>query len=192
MTGVQTCALPIFDNARNRLQSGPAGHNVLTIQGLPPLADSLLTNGRWCPRPYAEAGIRFEHRSGAGFLLEHDGFQRIPGVGLHARSILIDGDALSVLDKVDGSGVVDIEMFWHFAPGLLPLAESAGAAAGRGLRITVGEESGAPGAAQLHWEEYPFSAAYGDVQKAFMLRVRRTVALPWSLKTTLQAMPCAE
>lgn len=180
-----------LDDATTRRQAGPEGHNVLTVQGLPPLADSLLTNGRWCPRNYAQATVRIDHRSGTGFLIEHDGFRRVSGIGRHARSILIDGDGISVQDKIDGTGTFDIEMFWHFAPGLLPLEDSAVGTTGRGMRFDVGMESSDRSVAHIRWEEYPFSAAYGDAQKAFALRVARTVSLPWSGKTTLRAMPCA-
>ena len=178
-----------LDTPGNRRQAGPEGHNVLTVQGLPPLAESLLTSGRWCPRPYAQAKVRIEHRSESGFLIEHDGFGRISGVGRHARSILIDGDGISVQDRIDGTGIVDVEMFWHFAPGLAPLGDSA--VAGRGMQFDVRLGGSDRGAARLRWEEYPFSAAYGDVQQAYMLRVTRTTSLPWLGTTTLRATQCA-
>ena len=79
----------------------------------------------------------------------------------------------------------------HLAPGFLPQENSAGIATGHGLRMTVATAGGDAGASGMHWEEYPYSAAYGDVQPAFMLRVRRNVRLPWSGRTTLQVMPCA-
>jgi hypothetical protein len=179
------------NDTSSRLQAGPAGHNVLTVQGLPPLADSLLANGRWCPRPYAQAAVNFEHISGVGIQIRHSGFTRIPAVGNHTRSITCEDGAIAVLDELEGVGDIEIEMFWHLAPGFSPQENSAGIATGHGLRITVaiaGSDTGAPG---MHWEEYPYSAAYGDVQQAFMLRVRRNVTLPWSGRTMLQVTPCA-
>ena len=174
------------------LQSGPAGHNVLTVQGLAPLSESLLANGRWCPRPYSKATISFEYKTGAGFLLKHDGFARIPGLGRHLRSILIEGEGVTVLDTLEGTGVIDVETYWHFAPGLLPPEKSGCSAVGCGLQILVEEDGRDLEASTFQWEEYPYATAYGDVQQAFMLRTKRTVVLPWSGRTTVKVMQCAE
>jgi len=176
----------------SRLQSGPAGHNVLTVQGMGPLSESLLANGRWYPRPYAKAAISFEHKTGAGFFLKHDGFARIPGLGPHSRSVLIEGEGIAVLDTLEGTGVVDVEIYWHFAPGLLPLEKSRCSAVVRGLWILVEEDGGDLEPLTFQWEEYPYAAAYGDVQQAFVLHTKRTVSLPWSVRTTLKVMQCAE
>jgi hypothetical protein len=179
------------DNPTSRLQTAAGGHNVLTVEGLPPLADSLLANGRWCPRPYAQATVNFACKSAAGFAIKHNGFQRIPGLGMHSRSVQIEDGGIAVLDTLEGTGTVEIEMFWHFAPGMLPLENSAGIAVGRGMRIAVTADGNDSGAARMHWREYPYSAAYGEVQQAFMLHVRRMVKLPWTGGTTLQAALCA-
>jgi hypothetical protein len=161
----------------------------VTVNGLQPLSESLLTNGYWRPRPYAKAAISLEHRSANGFVVKHDGFSRIPGIKVQTRAIQITSEGIEVLDTLEGSGTVEIDMYWHFAPGVSPLQESPNIAAGADFQILIGEEGAA--AVGVHWEAYPYAAAYGDVQKAYMLHTKRSVSLPWSVKTTMKVMQCA-
>ena len=179
------------DGPATRRQCGPAGHNTLTIQGLAPVADSLLKNGRWCPRPYAKAAVSVKQTSGTGFSLTHNGFSRIPGLGVHSRSVMIDGDGVSVMDSVEGVGVVDIDIYWHFAPGFLPHGQSECVSADKSLTIHVQEDGRDLSASACSWEEYPYAAAYGDVQSAFMVHSKSRVSLPWRVKTTFKVTPCA-
>ncbi|MCX7180829.1 MAG: heparinase II/III family protein, partial [Proteobacteria bacterium] len=174
------------------LQCGPCGHNSLMVQGLAPLADTLLSNGRWCPRPYAEAVVSLEHKSGSGFFLEHDSFARICGVGKHSRSVQINDGNIAVVDTLKGVGLVEIDMYWHFAPHLSALEETPYAASGSGFRVLIEESGTNSGTAGIEWDEYPYSAAYGEVQNAFVLHTKRKVSLPWSVTTTLKVVRCAE
>jgi hypothetical protein len=177
---------------QTELQCGPSGHNSLMVQGLAPLADTLLSNGRWCPRPYAAAVVSLEHESGSGFFLEHDGFARICGVGKHSRSVQIIDEGIEVVDTLKGVGLVEIDMFWHFAPDLSALEEAPYAASGSGFRVLIEESGTNLGTADIEWDEYPYSAAYGEVQNAFVLHTKRKVSLPWSVTTTLKVLRCAE
>ncbi len=178
-----------FDEA-TKLQCSPIGHNVITVNGLSPLSESLLTQGLWRPSPYAKAAINLEHKSAQGFVLTHDGFSRIPDIKVHTRAVKTVSAAIEIVDTLDGSGLVDIDMYWHFAPGVSLIQASPYIAAGNNFQILIDEDG--VDAADVHWEAYPYAAAYGDVQHAFMLHSRRTVSLPWSVKTIMKVMQCAE
>lgn len=173
-----------------RMQCGPMGHNVMTVNGLSPLSESLLTNGYWRPRPYAKAAVDLEHRSAKGFVVKHDGFSRIPGVKVQTRTVQMTSEGIEVLDTLEGSGTVVIDMYWHFAPGVSALHGSQNVATGTDFQILLGEEC--VETADVHWEEYPYATAYGDVQKAYMLHSKRSVSLPWSMRTTMKVKQCAE
>lgn len=173
-----------------RMQCGPMGHNVMTVNGLSPLSESLLTNGYWRPRPYAKAAVDLEHRSAKGFVVKHDGFSRIPGVKVQTRTVQMTSEGIEILDTLEGSGTVVIDMYWHFAPGVSALHGSPNVATGTDFQILLGEEC--VETADVHWEEYPYATAYGDVQKAYMLHSKHSVSLPWSMRTTMKVKQCAE
>ena len=178
-------------DATSSAQSAASGHNVLLVQTLPALAGSLLAGGRWCPTPYARATVRLTHKPCEGFAIEHDGFRRIAGVGPHRRSVSVEDDGISVVDQLDGSGRVDIELLWHFAPGLAPMNETdTRLLRGNGLQVVV-MHNDTDEASSTHWENYPYSACYGGLQQGSCLHVRRSVTLPWSGTTTLRVTPCA-
>jgi hypothetical protein len=97
-------------------QASAAGHNLPTVNGLAPVCESLLLNGRWWPRPYADATLEAFERDQA-VVLAHNGFGRATPVTRHARQIaLLDGE-LVVQDSFDGRGTVVVGWCWHFGPG---------------------------------------------------------------------------
>ncbi len=174
-----------------RLQSGPQGHNVLTVQGLSAVVDTLLANGRWCPSPYAEATISLTERID-GFSLTHDGFARIPGVGIHRREVTTESEGIVVTDSLGGQGAVEVDLYWHFATDIVPLSGSSCTAAGRGFTIQLDPGESGVTLPTVGWTEFPYAEAYGDVQTAFMVHVKHYATLPWSIRTTLKVTPCAE
>jgi hypothetical protein len=97
-------------------QAGAAAHNLPTINGLAPLCESLLTNGRWWPRPYADAELLLCEREGA-VVLTHDGFARATPVTRHERKIVVHDRELIVQDALDGRGSVIAGWCWHFGSG---------------------------------------------------------------------------
>lgn len=177
-------------NEMSRIQCGHIGHNMMTVNGLSPLSESLLTNGYWRPKPYAKAIISFEHKNANSFIIRHNGFSRISGVKDQMRVVHIISDGIEVEDTLEGVGNVEIDMYWHFSPEILILQEHSCAVGGAELQIHIEEESG--GIAITHWEEYPYASAYGNIQKAYMRHTKRSVSLPWTLKTTMKVISCAE
>lgn len=177
-------------NDTSRMQCGHLGHNVMTVNGLSPLSESLLMNGCWCPKPYAVAKVSLEYKSANGFVLEHDGFSRILGVKGQTRTVRIIRDGIEILDTLEGLGMVEIDLYWHFAPGVSLLQKCPSTLVGADFQILVVE--GDADTADVHWEEYPYAEAYGNVQKAYMLHTKRSVSLPWSGITTMKVIQCAE
>lgn len=175
-----------------RMQCGPSWHNTLLVQGLPPLTDTVLTRGRWCPRPYAEAAVRCEYVAGEGLRIAHDGFSRVPGVGAYSRSITLDGDAIHVTDTLEGAGEVEIVLAWHFAPGLAPVDAPYPTLGDAAVQVRI-ECPPAAATKEFRWDwgDYQFSGSYGDRQQAARLQVHERVSLPWSRRTTLRVMRCA-
>jgi hypothetical protein len=88
--------------------------------------------------------------------------------------------------------MIDVAMYWHFAPDLLPLGESPCVVSGSGFRILVEVDGRDPDPSSIQWEEYSYAGAYGEAQKASMLHIKCTVPLPWSVKTAFRVMQCAE
>lgn len=171
-----------------RFQSGPEGHNILIVDGLGPLSESLLNAGQWLPRPYATATVQMKAEAD-GFSVSHDGFARIPGVGAYRRSVRLVAEGLMVEDHLDGDAEVVLEMYWHFPPGFVPAGETA--AVGYGLRVDIDSSIDTRSPLLLEWKEYPFAAAYGETADATMQTMRVTVCLPSTISTVFRVTPCA-
>ncbi|MBN1307366.1 MAG: alginate lyase family protein [Chitinispirillaceae bacterium] len=50
----------------------------------------------------------------------HNGFKRLPGVGIHRRTWIIDEEKIIIEDYIAGSGMHHIEAFFHFHPDMPP------------------------------------------------------------------------
>ena len=166
-----------------KFQCGQMGHNTLTINGLPALSDSLLKNGNWRPKPYCNATVNVDQKFPNGFTISHDGFSRIPNVKTHTRSVQILSDGLEVIDTLLGSGQVEVELYWHFAPGFNPHAHHLNLLSGAVYEVLI--EEVASEVADIAWLTYPFSAAYGEVERAYMRCTKYSISLPWSVKTKM-------
>lgn len=165
-------------------QCGPCGHNVLLVEGLSALPETLLSNGRWCPVPYSKARIDLIGRDD-GFVVGHDGFTRIPGVGNHRRSVTLEKDGILIVDLLDGEALVAFDTLWHFAPALALTNEKTLVAEGGAFAVLIDVDA-ADAPVTMAWERFPFSIAYGDVQECHMLKVSGELKLPAVLRTRLR------
>ena len=169
-------------------QSGAEGHNVLLIDGMGPLAESLVDGGLWHLTPYSNALIttRVEGRSLA---VSHDGFRRLGRLGTATRLVRLTDEGLIVEDRLEGKGTVTVDRLWHFAPSLRPVGASA--VSGGGIVVTASSQTSTGSASDWLWETYPHSSVYGEVTTAPLLRIRSVAALPCTLTTTWSVAPCA-
>ena len=164
---------------------GTAAHNTLRVDNtdqavaLNPFAWTSIPQtrtNRWI------AATTFRFQSAA-----HDGYQRLSDPVLHQRTVfaLAEGGWL-VRDQALGSGSHDLELNWHFGPGieLLPGQEGVKAHASDsaiGLRILFAGSA----AWQQETLESEYSPAYGCIQKAPVLRYRTRAQVPTEIATAL-------
>ena len=82
-------------------QSGAEGHNVLLVNGLGPLAESLVDGGVWHLRPYADATVstRVDDDS---LTVTHDGFRRMGPATRAKRIVRFAADGLVIIDEIEG------------------------------------------------------------------------------------------
>lgn len=168
-----------------KFQCSPAAHNTLTINALAPLSESLLDAGLWLPATYAAAAIKARVDID-GFTIEHSGFARIPGVEAHQRDVRMLADGLTVRDEIGGNVAVDLEIYWHFPPGFVPVGD--GSVQGDCLCLEVMSDVKE---ATSSWQDYPFSKGYGEVLPAPMLMLKGRIDLPCTISTHFKVIPCA-
>jgi len=166
-------------------QLGSAAHNTLQVNGVDPLAASVLRVGLWFPQPYADAQVEVDVASD-GFNLRHNGFARIPGVGCHSRQARLVEGGLEVIDSIEGCGNVELSLNWHFAPGWLEESEDALVSPVGRLRIDVDGVRGARRA----WSDYDHSSVYGEATSARSLMIAWRVELPCRVHTQMHFEPC--
>lgn len=169
-------------------QTDARAHNTVLLNGMAPLAESVLSAGLWFPHCYAEAKISVQDTA-QGLVIEHDGFQRVKRNCLHCREISLNDGRLEVSDSLGGVGKAQITLLWHFAPAFglkTPTSLSAGDCL---IEIDCLSEQGAP--AHISWEGYTFSAAYGDEQQASRFVAVFDVQLPCVLHSRFRVSACA-
>ncbi|MCF7917107.1 MAG: heparinase II/III-family protein [Candidatus Omnitrophica bacterium] len=90
-------------------------HNVPLVDGIPPVPAPFFK--RWIPASYGSVRVKSNLTDKDCITVEHDGFNRTGSKILHVRSIFVDKRRLKVIDEFKGSGLHQITLCWHFAPG---------------------------------------------------------------------------
>jgi hypothetical protein len=95
---------------------GTGAHNTLRIDRL----DQAVEDGpfAWAFTVEARAERWINRSTFALFTGSHDGYQRLPDPVVHRRTVVRVPDCWIVRDRAIGSGRHQLEIFWHFAPGL--------------------------------------------------------------------------
>jgi hypothetical protein len=172
-------------------QKSAAGHNVLLVNGMSPVAETLVANGMWWPVPYSGARLSAAECRG-GVELAHDGFARATPVTRHRRRVVVHSGSLEVVDELEGEGTVELAFCWHFGEDFERLDAADLTAVGRGARLRLGLEGlrAAPrvdfasGAAPGGWT----SRRYGERRPSLGLCLSSQARLPAVITTrfTLQ------
>jgi hypothetical protein len=163
---------------------GSRAHNVVTVDRL----DQSVQSGAFGWATIASA-MSETPTTGGGWVAggAHDGYKRIPGVGLVHRHVELTQDGLGVLDRVDGTGLHEISTRLHFGPetnvsldGPIALVEVDGLTASIALE------------ASLSWQvlrgdeaEGWHSERFGEKTPAPVLVGSAEVFLPWEGRCTL-------
>jgi len=105
---------------------GTSAHNTVRIDGL----DQSLSGGRFMWLKKAKASIERMPQSPHEFDFRgsHDGYQRLADPVRHMRSVRFDAatSTLVVRDEIAAKKHHQVELFWHFAPGLSVRLDSSG------------------------------------------------------------------
>lgn len=105
---------------------GTSAHNTVRIDGL----DQSVSGGRFMWLKKARAFIERMPQSPHEFDFRgsHDGYERLADPVRHMRSVRFDaaGATLTVRDEIAAKKHHQVELFWHFAPGLDVRLNSAG------------------------------------------------------------------
>lgn len=167
------------DDERSQFR-GTGAHNTLCVDGL----DQALPGNpfSWTSLPEVSVegwvpGSIFTFFSG-----RHTGYRRLPDPVLHRRIIFyLHGEYWLVRDIVEGAGVHDLEIFWHFAPGakvaVSPSVLTVNPASGGGEKLVL------LGANPQRWE---LAVAEGSVSPAYGERLPAPVAR-FAARVQLQA-----
>jgi hypothetical protein len=117
-------------------QKSAAAHNAPLVNGMAPVAETLVANGMWWPMPYSAARLAAAECSG-GVELAHDGFARATPVSLHRRRIMPSPGSLEVVDEFDGAGSVALGFCWHFGDDFERFDAAALTAVGPSARLRL-------------------------------------------------------
>jgi len=105
---------------------GTSAHNTVRIDGV----DQSVSGGRFMWLKKARAAIERMPQSPHEFDFRgsHDGYERLPDPVRHMRSVRFDAASatLTVRDEIAAKRPHQVELFWHFAPGLSVRLDSSG------------------------------------------------------------------
>ena len=121
-----------YQGRERQPQRASSAHNVLTVDG----QDS---SEVWAEHRVARRArivdAAAEERGGALWArATHDGYRRLPSVGLQTRSWTLDADGLSIVDEVEGSGQHRLDWHLHLHPEVQATRTPEGVAFERGGR----------------------------------------------------------
>ena len=173
---------------RDAEQTDACAHNSVLLEGMAPLAESVLSAGLWFPQCYAQAHIELKDTV-QGFTIEHDGFGRLRESCRHRRHISVSEGQLDVSDSLSGSGSAQVTLLWHFAPEFRLKTPNSLMTEDSLLDIECVSEHGTP--SHISWRNYTFSAAYGEEKQASKLSVVFDVQLPCMLHSRFRVSTCA-
>jgi hypothetical protein len=150
---------------------GTSAHNTVRIDGL----DQSVSGGRFMWLKKARASIERMPQSPHEFDFRgaHDGYERLADPVRHMRSVRYDAASatLTVRDEIAAKKHHQVELFWHFAPGLDVRLNSAGLHV-RGKRFAL----------QMH--------AHGADLKLELVRGNENPPLGWYSRTYESRQPC--
>jgi hypothetical protein len=175
----------------SRAQVTAGAHNSLLINGLGALPESLFTFALWLPEGYSQVRCDADVDSEDCVVLRHNGFSRLGTIGDHVRQVRIQDNRLLVLDCVEGSGMVRLELLWHFAPGFRPSTLGLAEVRGPGFGVSVASMAAESLLPMHDWEVYEYSSEYGQKQASYRLRLAWLLQLPCTIRTTLKVASCA-
>jgi len=105
---------------------GTSAHNTVRIDGV----DQSLSGGpfMWLKKARAQIERMPQSPHEFDFRGSHDGYQRLPDPVRHMRSVRFDAasSTLVVRDEIAAKKHHQVELFWHFAPGLNVRLNSSG------------------------------------------------------------------
>jgi hypothetical protein len=150
---------------------GTSAHNTVRIDGL----DQSVSGGRFMWLKKARAAIERMPQSPHEFDFRgsHDGYERLADPVRHMRGVRYDGASatLTVRDEIAAKKHHQVELFWHFAPGLDVRLNSAGLHV-RGKRFAL----------QMH--------AHGADLKLELVRGNENPPLGWYSRCYEHRQPC--
>jgi hypothetical protein len=167
-------------------------HNTLLINGVPPLAESVLSAGIWYPKFYTQAQIESVADKEGELALTHNGFSRVIPNLIHTRKLNLTDDGLKVVDNLQGSGVVQVELMWNFPPEFVPLKNNL--IGDDEVQVNLICKDSRQVVHHTQAEQYPFSGSYGEGVPAYRMIVNCELDLPCSIETQfiVKNLLCAE
>jgi hypothetical protein len=106
----------MLENQRRKFR-GTAAHNTLTVDGLDQAVDEGPFAWSRLPRTQTETWVSGE--SFDLFVGSHDGYSRLPKPVTHRRLVFhVHGGFWLVHDLAEGQGSHQLDIGWHFAPGM--------------------------------------------------------------------------
>jgi hypothetical protein len=172
----------VNDTERNRFRETTA-HNTVVVDGCSQAEP--FTAFKWRRLPNAEVH-RWQTNSAFDlFAASHDGYSRLPEPVIHRRDVFgLKSCFWLVQDILKGSGVHQLELFWHFPAGTLSLT-SSGALFRSGKKNTLALLLAASHRCSLEVVPDWYSPVYGTKEPSWTLRVCTQAQMPASFATLL-------
>ncbi|MCA1823994.1 MAG: heparinase II/III family protein [Mycobacteriales bacterium] len=163
---VGECGTSTYEaGARRAYERGTAAHSTVEVDG----ANSTEVWGTFrAARRARPTSVTAVDRDGRSVLsASHDGYARLPGRPIHARTWSLTAVGLVVDDAISGSGVHDVRTHVHLAPGI---TWTPGGGVGR---LRVGSLT------PLTAEQMEAARGWHELVPAVVLTSRVRASLPW-------------
>lgn len=168
-------------------------HNTIMLNGLPPVAESVLCVGNWLPSFYTSSQIKCEIKDESRLVISHNGFARMNPSILHTRTLELTNEGLDVTDDLQGIGGINAELIWNFSPDFI-IGDSKKLARSDNLEVKISSLVFGGTVNHIDVGKYMFSKHYGDAQPSEKIIFHVEASLPCNIKTQFKVkrLSCVE
>ncbi|HEV8119891.1 MAG TPA: alginate lyase family protein [Candidatus Polarisedimenticolia bacterium] len=160
-----------------------SAHNVVIVDG----EEQLEVRPEHVFGALRSASARIRHGLADGvatFVMEHDGYTRLPGLGQVVRTVRCHPDRVVIEDRIDGTGLHGVETLWHLHPDV-EVREEPG-----GFRLRLSNGGGCrlvpPPGMQAFLEPASYSEAYGERRPSRRIRFAGRGPLPFETRCVFE------
>lgn len=165
-----------------------SAHNTILIDGLTPNCESFIKSSYWAPRCYAQSKLQVPTYNNRQIELINAGTKRIKNIDIYMRTISLKEKQLKITDKINGLGMHQITLLWHFPKSFDHFDPSSNQIYNKTIGLSVKHNitsftQGALKTNDIKFKPSKCAYQYGELEESHVLIIKLSVKLPAEINT---------